>query len=106
MLVEHTGVLASLPFLLLARPALAISQVPYLEILASSILLVLSAHPLDASLSSELTFLDDIFICSLSSVFFLASVLQHSSKLESQHSALHPCLTTLTSSSRSFFYNQ
>lgn len=103
MLVGHTGVLATLTFLLLSRAALAVSQVPYLEILASSVLPVLSACPLDASLSSELTFLDHIFIRSLSFIFFLASVLQHSNKLESQHLALHPCLTTLTSSSCSFF---
>lgn len=62
MLVRYAGVLASCPFLLLSRAALSVSQVPYLEMLAPS---VLSAHPLDASLSSELTFLDHIFICSL-----------------------------------------
>lgn len=103
MRAGHTGVLASLPFLLLPRAARAVSQVPYLEIVASSILPVLSAHALDDSLPSEPTFLDHIFIPSLSFIFFLASVLQHSNKLESQHSALHPCLMSLTSSSCSFF---
>lgn len=98
MLVGYAGVLASCPFLLLSRTALSASQVPYLEILASSVPPVLSAHPPDVFLSSELTFLDHIFICSLSFIFFFVSFLQHSSKLESPLSALYPCLTTLTSS--------
>lgn len=56
-------------------------------LLAFSALSVLSAHPLDASFSSELTFLDHIFICSL---FHLLLCLCSSTSKQTRISALSP----------------